>query len=73
MALRTLSSACFHAIKTGYRFQERQLEDYEGLVNPAAIFALMAYHLLSGQRLRRPVMPRASLPQLLTLSGKQRR
>jgi hypothetical protein len=36
----------FQAIKTGCRFQERQLEDYDGLVNLLATFAPVAYHLL---------------------------
>jgi hypothetical protein len=36
----------FQAIKTGCSFQERQLEDYEGLVNLLATFAPIAYQLL---------------------------
>jgi Transposase DDE domain len=36
----------FKAIKTGCRFEQRQLEDYEGLTNLLATFAPIAYQLL---------------------------
>jgi hypothetical protein len=36
----------FKAIKTGCRFEQRQLEDYEGLINLLAVFAPIAYQLL---------------------------
>jgi hypothetical protein len=36
----------FKALKTGCRFEERQLEDYESLVNLLAVFAPIAYQLL---------------------------
>jgi hypothetical protein len=36
----------FKALKTGCKFEERQLEDYESLANLLAVFAPIAYQLL---------------------------
>jgi Transposase DNA-binding/Transposase DDE domain len=36
----------FKAIKSGCKFEERQLEDYEGLTNLLAVFAPIAYQML---------------------------
>jgi hypothetical protein len=36
----------FKALKTGCNFEQRQLEDYESLVNLLATFAPIAYHVL---------------------------
>jgi len=36
----------FKAIKSGCHFEDRQLQDYEGLVNLLAVFAPIAYHML---------------------------
>ena len=36
----------FKALKTGCAYEERQLEDFEGLTNALALFAPIAWHLL---------------------------
>jgi hypothetical protein len=58
----------FKALKTGCAFQQRQLHDYEGLMNALGVFAPLAYHVL---RLRTQARATPEAPAHVVVSEDQ--
>ena len=58
----------FKALKTGCSYEERQLEDFEGLTNALALFAPIAWHLLL---LRSTARAQPEAPALSVVSSTQ--